>query len=305
MATNYLTRIASKMRQTEQKSDQWLLERRNMITGSECFKAANDITQLDNVKLNLGADEPVMLKHTLYDSDKQAAYIRNKVSTTPPPFIGSPAVDWGCKFEAISRLIHQGRTGLKFAEYGLVPHRNIAHFGASPDGLSTTGPPIALEIKNAYGARTFHQNKMKLDYWFQCQFVMFVLNSWALDPADKIQYTHFLETRFCLYNSMDEYFADKFGGDGNCGLNSCGMEKGMLLRRANGTIIYPTKINCPISEMGFDPEDIMHSTPEFWSLTEYNLISVPVDPRMETVFVPQMNAVWGQIAMAKLRNKPQ
>ncbi len=287
---NFLTNLFSSFTMAEQKSDAWFKERQTMITGSEVFKAYTDITTLSNCKIHNyqnNIDEMVELTHVFYPSDKQNNYINNKIS--PAPFESSAAMEWGTMMEDVSRTIHEHRTKLQFKEYGLIPHKTCSFFGASPDGMSTT-ENIALEIKNAYGSRLFFNNKLKLDYWFQCQWVMYCMNSWVCDESDRIKQTHFLETRFCRYNSFDEYIED--GGD--TGYNTSGMEKGLLIN-VNGKIIYPTQIGCPIQQMGFTDEQLHRGTPIFWSLIEYNLVGVYEDQRMETEIVPELKRIWAHI----------
>ena len=300
MSESYLTMILSNLRMTEQKSDAWLEERKGMITGSEMFKALDDITQLEDINLIMenGTVVSNTLTHTLYDSDKQVNWLNGKLGIVKPtPFIVNSAIDWGSKFENISRMVHELRTGLVFKEYGLVPHKTVKYFGASPDGLSVSNPPISLEIKNAFGSRSFYSSRMKLDYWFQCQWVMYCINSWAQSNEDKIERTHFLETRFCKYNSMEEYLRD--GGD--TGYNQCGIEKGMIIEKKNGEWIYPLRIGCSIGEMGFNPDDIVNGKPIFWSLTEYSLIYIPIDERVASKFVPRLHEIWSRVGSSKRR----
>ncbi len=288
--SNFLTNLFSSFTMSEQKSEAWFKERQTMITGSEVFKAYTDITTLSNCKIHnytTNVDEFVELNHVMYPSDKQSNYIYNKI--TPQAFESSSAMEWGTMMEDISRMIHERRTSMEFKEYGLIPHKTCSFFGASPDGMSTT-QNVALEIKNAYGSRLLYNNKIKLDYWFQCQWVMYCMNSWVCDENDRITQTHFLETRICKYNSFEEYMAD--GGD--TGFNTSGMEKGLIIN-LGGKRIYPNRVGCPIKQMGFTDDQLHNGTPIFWSLVEYNLIGVYEDPRMETLIVPELKRVWDQI----------
>lgn len=111
----------------EQRSDEWLLARRRMIT-------ASDVPTL------LGENYPQNPSNLLYQ--KTLGIIGNdRCGSTPQ----NEAMMWGTKWESDAAEEFKKRTGHKVVFTGLLRHATIETLGASPDGITWCG--CALEIK--------------------------------------------------------------------------------------------------------------------------------------------------------------
>ena len=136
----------------EQKTNEWLEERRKYLTASE-VAIINDYNERGFFKN----------AHSLIKS-----------KCMPASNISGVAMDHGNKYEEIATMIYVHRNNVKVHDFGLIPHQGgvggigkIRIIGASPDGI--TGPPlnntkksvgkgIMLEIKCPYGKREINEN---------------------------------------------------------------------------------------------------------------------------------------------------
>lgn len=104
----------------EQRSQEWLELRENMITASDVASA-------------LGENH--------YESPD--AFVKKKVLRTK--WAGNAATAHGTLLEPIARDLYDQKYGRKSHEIGLVQHRDYPWLGASPDGVTEDG--ILIEIK--------------------------------------------------------------------------------------------------------------------------------------------------------------
>lgn len=97
----------------DQRTDQWLTKRGEMITASEVYK----IFQTEDSRREL------LLK-------KLEPPVQN--ISTPNPI---PALIWGTRFEPVAKKIYEERTKCTITDVSCVQHPIYPFLGASPDGL--------------------------------------------------------------------------------------------------------------------------------------------------------------------------
>jgi len=104
----------------EQRSDEWLALREQMITASDVASAIGE---------------------SRYESPE--AFVKKKVLNLK--WAGNAATAHGTALEPLVRDLYDERTGRKSHEIGLVQHRDYPWLGASPDGVTEDG--LLIEIK--------------------------------------------------------------------------------------------------------------------------------------------------------------
>lgn len=109
--------------QVVQRSPEWFQMRLNRLTASDTATA-------------MGRGKFETRKNLL----------RKKAFPDSAPFLSNYIMKWGVMFEPIANRCYRQRNGdITIHEFGLVPHPEISHYGASPDGISDLG--IMLELK--------------------------------------------------------------------------------------------------------------------------------------------------------------
>ena len=140
----------------EQRSQEWLDLRDNMITASDVASAIGD-------------------NH--YETPD--AFVKKKVLKTK--WAGNAATAHGTLLEPLVRDLYDQRTGRKSHEIGLVRHRQHAWHGASPDGVTEDG--LLIEIKCPLTRKI--EAKVPKHYWPQVQLQLEITD---LEECDFIQY---------------------------------------------------------------------------------------------------------------------
>ena len=140
----------------EQRSQEWLDLRDNMITASDVASAIGD-------------------NH--YETPD--AFVKKKVLKTK--WAGNAATAHGTLLEPIVRDLYDQRTGRKSHEIGLVQHRQYPWLGASPDGVTEDG--LLIEIKCPLTRKI--EAKVPKHYWPQVQLQLEITD---LEECDFIQY---------------------------------------------------------------------------------------------------------------------
>lgn len=157
-----LTRTAARAREllaveyAEQRSQEWLDLRDNMITASDVASA-------------LGENH--------YESTD--AFVKKKVLKTK--WAGNAATAHGTLLEPLVRDMYDQRYNRKSHEIGLVQHRDYPWLGASPDGVTEDG--LLIEIKCPLTRKI--EPKVPKHYWPQVQLQLEITD---LDECDFIQY---------------------------------------------------------------------------------------------------------------------
>lgn len=140
----------------EQRSQEWLDLRENMITASDIASAIGE-------------------NH--YETPD--AFVKKKVLRTQ--WAGNAATAHGTLLEPLVRDLYDQRYNRKSHEIGLVRHREYPWLGASPDGITEDG--LLIEIKCPLTRKI--EPKVPKHYWPQVQLQLEITD---LDECDFIQY---------------------------------------------------------------------------------------------------------------------
>lgn len=140
----------------EQRSQEWLDLRENMITASDIASAIGE-------------------NH--YESID--AFVKKKVLKTK--WQGNAATAHGTLLEPLVRDLYDERTGRKTHEIGLVQHREYPWLGASPDGITEDG--LLIEIKCPLTRKI--EAKIPKHYWPQVQLQLEITD---LEECDFVQF---------------------------------------------------------------------------------------------------------------------
>lgn len=213
----------------EQKSQEWLEERRHLISASESgyLLGVNGVATMINYlcgKIGL----PTNLDGLKYKE----------------------SIQHGIIFEDVSRMIYETRNNVTVQEYGLIKSKKTIILGASPDGIVIKSLDDSdcfrvgrlVEIKNPY--KYDPTDKIKPEYLIQILQQQYVLN---IPICDFIKTnivggnvnSKTMEQGFIPYQTLDQLLSDKYIQNTNFpiqnknihlnNLNSKGMEKGILI----------------------------------------------------------------------------
>ena len=181
-----------KIPQAEQRSEEWYNFRKDHLTASDMSK--------------------ILVKSVSQRRD----LIISKCKTSIKNITGKACLH-GIKYEAVAAMIYEKRNNAEILEFGCLPHKDIKHFAASPDGICSikSGDLVGrmIEIKNPISREI--TGIPKYDYWVQMQ--------GQLEVAE-LEYCDFLECSIKEYKN-DEDFMD----DGNEIYTSKGLEKGVII----------------------------------------------------------------------------
>jgi len=140
----------------EQRSQEWLDLRENMITASDAASAIGE---------------------SRYESED--AFVKKKVLRTK--WAGNAATEHGTRLEPLVRDLYDAKYNRKSHEIGLVQHREYPWLGASPDGVTEDG--ILVEIKCPLSRKI--EAKVPKHYWPQVQLQLEITD---LEECDFVQY---------------------------------------------------------------------------------------------------------------------
>ena len=140
----------------EQRSQEWLDLRENMITASDAASAIGE---------------------SRYESED--AFVKKKVLRTK--WAGNAATAHGTLLEPLVRDLYDQKFNRKSHENGLVQHAKYPWLGASPDGVTEDG--ILVEIKCPMSRKI--ESKVPKHYWPQVQLQLEITD---LEECDFVQY---------------------------------------------------------------------------------------------------------------------
>jgi putative phage-type endonuclease len=140
----------------EQRSEEWLELRENMITASDVASAIGE---------------------NRYESPE--SFVKKKVLKTK--WAGNAATAHGTLLEPLVRDLYDQRYGKKSHEIGVVQHRQYPWLGGSPDGITEDG--LLIEIKCPLTRKI--ERKVPSYYMPQIQLLLEIMD---LDECDFIQY---------------------------------------------------------------------------------------------------------------------
>jgi putative phage-type endonuclease len=140
----------------EQRSQEWLDLRENMITASDIASAIGE-SQYESID----------------------SFVKKKVLRTK--WAGNAATAHGTLLEPLVRDMYDEMTGRKSHEIGLVQHRQYPWLGASPDGVTEDG--LLIEIKCPLTRKI--ESKVPKHYYPQVQLQLEITD---LEECDFVQY---------------------------------------------------------------------------------------------------------------------
>jgi putative phage-type endonuclease len=196
--SNILTKIQhiKSKPQPDQRTSQWYEFRYNSLTASSAWKAFGSQSVINQL---------IYEKCRPLDISKYSRF-----NTSSP-------LHHGQKYEPVSVAYYESKYRLKVDEFGCIQHDKYSFIAASPDGIVVTEENQRfgrmLEIKNIVNRKI--TGIPKEEYWIQMQLQMETCN---LNECD------FLETRFCEYETKEEF--DK---DGTFNTSSDGKPKGIIM----------------------------------------------------------------------------
>ena len=153
----------------EQKSQQWLDIRKNLITASEAgyflgIRGSSSINTYIKNKLNIAS------------SGDNLRYLSS--------------IKHGNVYEDVSRMIYEHRHGVRIAEYGLITTPKTTFIGASPDGIVSH---LTISNKPSENHIHSHPNKNRLGRRIE------IKNPYAFDTSDKIKPEYLVQIYQQLY----------------------------------------------------------------------------------------------------------
>jgi putative phage-type endonuclease len=292
----------------EQKTEEWLEERRQIISASEagyllgvkgCCTIMNYLTN----KLNI--------KNTL---DKLCF---------------QTSIQHGTIFEDVSRMIYESRNNVSVREYGLIKSNKTPILGASPDGIVSVGNTNnrigrLVEIKNPY--KYDDTDDIKPEYLIQIYQQQYVL---GLPLCDFIKTNivganvnpETIANGYQPYKTLDQMLTDipppQTGSNivlhntnlPEKNLNSKGMEKGVLISYKSLTgeikvVIYPINIEynkititnwinqqrTELINSGVNRDNI---AVQYWYVAKYSEQTVEYDAELfEKNYLPRLELIW-------------
>jgi putative phage-type endonuclease len=250
----------------EQKSEAWHNLRKNLITASDFAQALG--------QGKFGNQTDIIKKKVRPNEDPQA--------------FNNPFFKWGNTFECVATNIYSMlHFGVKIHDFGLIPHKKLNFFGASPDGISEIG--IMLEIKCPYRRKIEKGGEVPKQYYYQIQ--------GQLEVCDLKECDYF-ECQFHQYTTAEELFTN-FADD---------RFKGIVIEypSATGDGTYHRYSPIASSQYGQVSLEEMRqwldtNTDEdfvdikFWYLSHFNLQRVVLDKPFVDEKLKDLKQVWDRI----------
>lgn len=277
----------SKLKQPQQRSQEWYDARYNKITASEMASIiGTDVTNICTRELKKIYKKPPfknsyeLLKTKIFKNDE---------------FKGNKYTDWGILFEPIATLIYEHRNNTHIIEFGLIEHPTLEIIAASPDGI-TQYDATMIEIKAPY-SRVL-SGTIPLNYWIQMQIQMETCN---LEQCD------FVEIKTILY-SYEEFVNDTNDINSDLLLTKENLEKGLIIKCSNNntnfTYYYPdnnifrSKNQCNLwAEKQIKHYKTLFNSVEiiYWKLKEYSCINVYRDKNWFKKSYNKFEEFWKQV----------
>lgn len=258
----------SKIKQPEQRSQEWFTMRNNKITASDWAAA-------------LGKN-PYSYRKSL---------LRSKCGEQKKFYGGH--MQHGVKYEPVANMIYEYRNNVEIIEFGLLPHPSIDFLGASPDGITKDG--IMVEIKCP--PKREITGEPPIYYWIQVQGQLEVCE---LDRCD------FLECKIEEYSLDEDYFNDNYKGNYFC--NELGLEKGITIlfydKKTEGTVYVHSKLGMNRKEyIKWKDEEIkkakensmIYEETTYWKLTEVSCVPIYRDQSWFEGNLPDLRKFWDDV----------
>lgn len=256
-----------KLPKVEQKSEPWYKMRQNLITASD-FAQALGFGKFGN--------QTDIIKKKVRPEESSASF-------------NNPFFKWGNMFEPVANdiysLLHYNVT---IHEFGLLPHKKLSYFGASPDGITDTG--IMVEIKCPYKRKIEVGGEVPKQYYYQIQGQLEVC---GLRECD------YFECQFHLYSAADAFFSAYHDTSIKGIMIEYPSQDGSGTYFRYSPIAYSTdKPTCNIDDMRTwldtnTNEEFVDI--KFWYLSHYNLQRVTLDKPFVDEKLKELKVVWDKI----------
>ena len=217
------------------------------------------------------------------------------------PFKAGSAIIHGQKYEDVAIAIYEHRNKVNVFEFGCLPHKNINHFGASPDGICDKdsenkdyiGRMLEIKCPSSRPITGFTPNY----YYAQVQ--------GQLEVCD-LEYCDFLECKITEYKSSYEYYTDL--GESDL-YRENGLEKGVLIelwdnRKKKSKYIYYGvggnkedihKWENEIINKSLDNIDIDYTATVYWKLELCNCLLIKRDNDWFNNAKPKIDNFWKDV----------
>ena len=277
----------SKLKQPEQRTEEWYNMRYNMITASDAASVIGTKTQHINEE-----ELKKISKHSPFKSKNDL--LKTKIDKNDE-FKGNKFTQHGQIFEPIASLIYEKLNNTNIIEFGLIQHPTIEIIGASPDGITKEG--IMIEIKAPY--KRIINGIIPSNYWIQMQF--------QLEVCD-LDICHFVEIKSSFYQNKEEYIKDTNNKDLKTKNN---LDKGIILKCSNNNnniYYYPNIYQYKnITELNNWVDDriiyykTLHDSVEilYWKIDKYSCTEVKRDKNWFTKNLNLFKDFWKQIEYYK------
>lgn len=261
--------------QPAQRSPEWFIQRSNLITASNAYKAISSQANINALIL-----EKIKAYNALNSMPSSRGY--NGAET---PF------QYGIRNEPISTMYFEHVYNTKVGEFGCMIHKDYPFLGASPDGIvidsNSNMYGTMLEIKNPI-SREITGNP-KLDYWVQMQLQMEVCD---LDNC------LFLETHISYYETHNEFMSD-----GSFQISPEGYFKGVIIefKGENGPHYEYLPFNSTQQDFDAWKPNVNFDWVRnwYWKLDKISCVSVKRNKKWFASVIPQFCEVWETILVER------
>lgn len=181
-----------------QRTEGWFQARKNCLTASTLAS----ILRITEYEIKLRDSGIIDMKRTkkvgqVFDTYNSFANLLRTKCGLEPPLEPNATMEWGVAYEPIVTALYEASIDEEVFEFGMIPHPKISFFGASPDGITSSG--MMLEIKCPY--RRQPTGVPKSQYWMQMQLQM---------ECCDLDHCTFLDVVMLEHTTLEEYVEDVF-----------------------------------------------------------------------------------------------
>lgn len=241
----------------QQRSQEWYDIRKNIITASDFAQALGEG--------KFGTQKQIY--------QKKCGYEEEKFNSNLPP------LKWGIMFEPVASKIYEMRMRCSIHEFGLIQHPRIAHFGASPDGITDYG--IMVEIKCPFKRKI--TGEVPLQYYYQVQGQLDVC---GLEECD------YMECEFSTYDTEEDFVNDK----------SFLYERGIVIETSDGYVYSDVIVsNKDLNKLMDWFHDFCENNDErivavnYWKLAVFNVVRIYKNQSFLDEKLEMLSEVWNKI----------
>ena len=268
-----------KIKQPEQRSEEWHTFRNNRLTASDLATA---------LKKNKYSSRDVLIA-------KKCGYTEK--------FLAGSAILHGVKYEDVAIKIYENRNNVIVDEYGCIPHPEIDYFAASPDGI------CSYESKNI----NYIGRMLEIKCPKSREITGVVPEHYELQVQGQLEVCDlnlcdFLECDIKEYGNLTDFIQDSLD-ETNLKMNKENMEKGVIIEiydRNKKTNIYKylndftniediekweeLELNLIMNKDEFD-----YTGTTYWYLRKYSCVLVSRDIERFNIIKEQIKQFWDDV----------